>query len=97
LTSYRFHREAQAEFREAALFYESKLHGLGLSFADEVEHAMEIILAHPDIGTPIGRSLRRVLVKRFPYAVIYRREAGGTFILALAHQSRRPGYWRQRE
>ena len=97
MTGHRFHSEAQAEFREAALFYESKRSGLGASFADEVEHAIQLILAHPDAGTPVGRSLRRVLVKRFPYAVIYRREAGEIFILALAHQSRRPGYWRQRK
>jgi plasmid stabilization system protein ParE len=97
LIGYRFHREAQAEFREAARFYESRLPGLGSSFADEVEHAIQLTLAHPDIGTPVGRSLRQVLVKRFPYAVIYRREAGEIFILAIAHQSRRPGYWRQRK
>ena len=96
MTDYRFHSEAQVEFREAALFYESKLLGLGSSFADEVEHAIQLILTHPDAGTPFGRSLRRVLVKRFPYAVIYRRDGTEIFILALAHQSRRPGYWRQR-
>jgi toxin ParE1/3/4 len=96
LIGYRFHGEAQAEFREVALFYESKLPSLGSSFANEVEHAVRLIITHPDVGTPVGRSLRRVLVKRFPYAIIYRRQDDEIFILALAHQSRRPGYWRQR-
>jgi plasmid stabilization system protein ParE len=43
-----------------------------------------------------GRRLRRLLVPRFPYGLLYRVEDERIFIVAVAHFSRRPGYWRSR-
>jgi hypothetical protein len=43
------------------------------------------------------RNRRRFLLHRFPYLLIYReREDGVIQILAVAHTSRRPGYWKER-
>ena len=77
-----FHLEARTELRETARFYESQLEGLGFAFMAEVEHASQLILAYPDVGTPIWRHYRRVLVRRFPYALIYRIKAGAPIIVA---------------
>ena len=94
---YEFHREAEDELAESAVFYESRVAGLGKSFTSEVQRTVTIIREHPDLGSPLGAKVRRVLVRRFPYHVIYRHDAGRIFILAVAHQHRRPGYWRHRE
>ena len=93
---YAFHPEADAEFEEAALFYETRMIGLGKFFATEVERTIALVREFPEAGSPMGRQLRRVLVARFPYSVVYRYDAGSIVIVAVAHQRRRPGYWRQR-
>jgi toxin ParE1/3/4 len=97
LIPYEFQSEAEEELLESALFYDSRVKGLGESFTSEVQRAVEMVRAHPDLGSPLGTKVRRVLVRRFPYSVIYRHEADRIFILAVAHQRRRPGYWRHRE
>ena len=92
-----FHSEAEEELLESALFYDSRVKGLGESFTSEVQRTVEMIREHPDLGSPLGSKVRRVLVRRFPYNIIYRHDANRIFILAVAHQRRRPGYWRHRE
>ena len=94
---YAFHPDADAEFEEAALFYESRMIGLGKSFAAEVERTIALVRDFPEAGSSVGRKLRRVLVARFPYSVVYRHEADSIVVVAVAHQRRRPGYWRRRK
>jgi len=95
--SHSFHPEADAELEDASLFYESRMAGLGKSFAAEVERTVSLIRQFPDAGSPIGPARRRVVVARFPYPVIYRHDPDSVVILAVAHQRRRPGYWRRRK
>ena len=71
--------------------------GLGKSFADEVQRTVTLIRQFPDAGLPVGPSRHRVLVPRFPYSIVYRRDPDSIVILAITHQRRRPGYWRQRK
>jgi plasmid stabilization system protein ParE len=97
LIAYFFHPDAEAELEDASLFYESRMPGLGKSFAAEVRRTIYLIREFPDAGSPIGHTRRRVLVARFPYSVVYRRDPDSVVIVALAHQRRRPGYWRQRK
>jgi plasmid stabilization system protein ParE len=97
LIAYSFHPEAEAELEDASHFYESRMLGLGKSFAAEVERTIHLIREFPDAGSPAGLTRRRVLVARFPYSVVYRHDAGSIVIVAVAHQRRRPGYWRQRK
>jgi plasmid stabilization system protein ParE len=94
---YTFHSEAAAEFAAAALRYESQQTALGNSFVDAVQRVISLIREYPDMGTPVGRSVRRAVVRRFPYAVIYRVESGAIFIIAIEDVRRSPGYWRHRE
>jgi plasmid stabilization system protein ParE len=44
----------------------------------------------------VSRSLRRYVVKKCPYVLLYRAEGDTVLIVAVAHQSRRPGYWLKR-
>jgi len=45
------------------------------------------------MGTPAGSNTRRMAIHRYPYFIVYRVHAGRLHVLALAHHSRRPGYW----
>jgi len=91
-----FHPEAGRELLAAARYYEAQAQNLGVEFLEAVELACSRLTDHPEVGRPFGARLRRVLVARFPFAVVYRAEADRTLILAVAHLRRKPGYWRAR-
>jgi toxin ParE2 len=91
-----FHPEARAEMREAVEFYEGRLDGLGFRFLLAVEQTAERIVVHPEAGAPLGSEFRKRIVPGFPYNIIYRVWEDYIFLVAVAHQHRRPGYWRSR-
>ena len=97
MTTHSFHNDAADELEEAAVFYESRVAGLGKSLVNEVERTVSLIERYPDAGAAVGRNRRRVRLDRFPYSVVYRKTADTLVIIALAHQRRRPGYWRGRK
>jgi toxin ParE1/3/4 len=88
--------EASEEFVETVAFYEQRRIGLGAAFIREFERSVELIQQYPDSGRPLGKVYRRVLTNRFPYAVIYVERDADFFVIAVAHTSRRPGYWKDR-
>lgn len=92
------HPEALQEYDEAAAWYEEQRAGLGGEFSDAVEAAISTIMADPGRFQPLGDNLRVFRLKRFRYHLIYRWDqlADSISITALAHQRRRPGYWRER-
>ena len=94
---YSFHPEAEAEFADAARFYESRVAGLGRHFSAEVQRIISHIREYPNVGTPVRLPVRRTLVDRFPYAIVYRRDRDSIHILAVPHLRQRPGYWRRRQ
>ncbi|MFN9211471.1 MAG: hypothetical protein ACK6C0_05215 [Betaproteobacteria bacterium] len=57
---------------------------------------MRLRQRHPALGTHGKRARRSFPLARFPYTVVYCIEGDVLRVLALAHQSRRPGYSRQR-
>ncbi|WP_162242018.1 type II toxin-antitoxin system RelE/ParE family toxin [Duganella sp. Leaf126] len=97
MNSVRFHVEAEAELDETASFYEALASGLGKSFTAEVKKTVRLIQAHPAAGQNISPRLKKSLVHRFPYSLIYSIDAQAILILAIAHHRRRPGYWHQRQ
>ena len=96
MRSVEFHPEAQDEFISAAQFYESQTQELGLNFILTVQRSYERLRDSPAIGPPFGRRLRRLLVPKFPYGLLYRVEPERIYIVAVMHLHRRPGYWRAR-
>jgi toxin ParE1/3/4 len=87
---------AEADFTEAAAFFENELHGLGARFTDSVQRSLSRLADHPLVGTPLGAAYRKLRVHGFPYNVIYRVEADAVLVVAVAHHRRKPGYWRSR-
>lgn len=81
---------------EASLFYEAELSGLGLEFLDDVQRVVDALREYPKFGQAVGRGLRRALLRRFPFSLIYSEQPDAILVVAVAHQKRRPGYWRER-
>ena len=61
-----------------------------------LEQTVERISTHPEAGTPVAGEFHKRIVPGFPYNIIYRVWQDYIYLVAVAHHSRRPGYWRQR-
>lgn len=92
----RFIAPARREFLSEVAYYNGEEPGLGIRFAAAVEEATTRAVAFPLSGSPASKSTRRVFVKNFPFAVVYRPDAEGIVIFAIAHHSRQPEYWQSR-
>ena len=88
--------EAEAELEAAVDWHLSHSRDVAERFADEYERVIEAIHRFPEIGRPIDGGLRRLNIGRTDYTIIYRLRDDVATILAVAHASRRPGYWRDR-
>ena len=97
----RTHRLAEEELTDAALWYESKQPGLGASFLDLVDNVLDRVRSGLLPSSPVpgvsAKKARRVLLKRFPYSIVFYERETEIVVIAFAHSSRRPGYWRSRE
>jgi plasmid stabilization system protein ParE len=91
-----FHPDAKEELDGAVEYYEQCQTGLGLEFAEEVYAAIARIIQYPDAWSSLSRNSRRCLINRFPYGIIYQIKSRTLRIVAVAHLSRRPGYWKER-
>lgn len=92
-----FHPEAERELMEAAAYYEREVPGLGERFAAEVRRATDLLLQFSEIGTRMEDELRGFGLHRFPFTLIYAVSAEALRVMVVAHQNRRPGYWRPRK
>ena len=92
---YVFHPRALTEYAEAVEFYNQ--HGVDLAqrFIDAVERGIFRILESPTRWTVIDEDVRRCLIQKFPYAILYTIEEDYILILALMHCSREPRYWKK--
>jgi plasmid stabilization system protein ParE len=97
----RFDPGAAQELSDALDWYAERGPGLPIRLVEELDAALEQVSHHPDrfaaLAIPrVEPPLRRVLLRRFPYAVIYCALSDEIRIVALAHASRRPLYWSDR-
>lgn len=92
----KFLPDAEEEMYEAAKYYQSQTTGLGDDFLSEVERAIASIAQSPMTWPKIEGELRRRLVRRFPFGILYYIEPEEIAIVAVAHLRRKPGYWKKR-
>ena len=88
-----FHRLAEHELNEAAQYYELEEPGLGSAFLEEVDRCLRSIAEQPEAGQILQGSVRRRLLRRFPYGLLYKINPSGIRILAVMNLKRRPNYW----
>jgi toxin ParE1/3/4 len=94
--------EAADEAIEAAAWYEEQRPGLGIEFAHAFHAALDLleeeIVPLSSMPGKAGRdSAKRLTLSRFPYDVVVREHHDALIVVAVAHHSRRPGYWRDRQ
>jgi plasmid stabilization system protein ParE len=89
-------RQAEAELNKAADEYDEARPGLRDRFVSAVDTAIESILAAPHRWPLVDRRHHRVLVRRFPFSIVYRFDDTEIIVVAIAHHRRRPGYWSRR-
>lgn len=92
----RLHEAAIAEIVHETLYYRNVSKALGARFVLAVEQATHLASEFPDMGSPYKYGTRRVFPQKFPFSLVYLVRESEVFVLALAPQSKRPGYWRSR-
>jgi hypothetical protein len=92
----RFLPAARLEFLAEIIYYNKEQPGLGIRFSAAIEEATARALAFPRAGSSSRANTRTVLVKDFPFSVVYREEPTGIVVFAVAPHSRRPFYWQSR-
>jgi toxin ParE1/3/4 len=94
--------EAEAELREAEAWYEAQRHGLGSEFLVAIGEAMDRLTSWPQLAPLIAAedallpTARSIFVNRFPYSIVFIETDETRWIIAFAHQRKRPGYWGRR-
>ena len=92
----RFLAAAQQEMDEAHEWYEAQVAGLGGVFIEELWVAARRITVFPESCEEVAAGVRKCLIRRFPYMFIYNMEQTFILVLAVAHQHRKPYYWKKR-
>ncbi|MGA2207584.1 MAG: type II toxin-antitoxin system RelE/ParE family toxin [Terracidiphilus sp.] len=92
-----FTLRARAELIAAQAWYENEAPGLGRRFRAAVDAMVERMNANPRQFPVIYKNVRRALLRRFPYALMFVIEADGTLtVIACFHGSRDPAHWQKR-
>ena len=88
-----FLEAAQIELAQAFEWYETQQKDLGVQFLNEFDSAVRRIIAYPESYILIEKDIRRCLIKRFPYGVLYGIDFDKIIVIAVAHLHRKPDYW----
>ncbi len=84
---------ARLELLDAIDYYELEFSGLGKRFQQEVKSAIKRIIQYPDAWPSERNGIRKYVMHKFPYKLIYSLEQDHILIIAVAHQHRKPDYW----
>ena len=88
-----FSQLAKRELDDASHYYEIEFQGLGKRFRAEVKMAASRISEYPEAWSVERGDIRKCLLHKFPYKLLYSIEKDHIFIIAIAHQHRKPEYW----
>jgi plasmid stabilization system protein ParE len=88
---------ARVDAEEAAAWYDAERPGLGVEFILELDLAMEKAAENPSSFAHVAGPVRRVLMRRFPYALYFLFDGDEIEIIAILHQARSAQAWKKRE
>lgn len=92
----RFLPEAQAEFDAAVDWYSARGADLAKDFVARIRAVVTRVAANPKMHAVVHADVRKAVVSRFPYIVLYRKEAGELIVVSVFHTSRDPADWQAR-
>lgn len=84
---------AKSEVEDAAYYYELKQTGLGNRLRKEIKKAALRVAKHPEAWVIERGEIRKYLLHKFPYKLLYSIEEDHILVIAVAHQHRKPDYW----
>ena len=88
---------ARAELVDAQDWYENEVPGLGRRFRAAVDAVVQSMSFNPRQFPVVYKSIRRALLRRFPYALMFVVETDETVtVIACFHGSRDPAHWQKR-
>ena len=93
---YRFTEEAKAEFEVAIDYYEAAGPSLGIDLVSDFLTVKERLFLFPESSVLLPLGVRKAVLSRFPFNIIYDIEGDTIVIMAFMHQSREPNYWKDR-
>lgn len=91
-----FSKYAVQELNDAVCYYELQYEGLGRRFREEVKKAIRRMSEYPKAWSVERKDVRKCLLHKFPYKLLYSIEEDHLFVIAIAHQHRKPDYWIER-
>ena len=94
-------RQAAEDAEAAAAWYEQERPGLGAEFFEAIEAGLDVIEdgflpLSPMPGISGSQGAKRLILRRFPYDIVVVDRGNERLVVAFAHHSRKPGYWRDR-
>lgn len=92
----RFHPDVYIDVKGSYEWYEEQSVGLGSRFIAELEFSYDAIRYSPQTWPSFEEGFHRYILPRFPFSVIYKETGDAIFVLAVMHNSRKPGYWQKR-
>jgi plasmid stabilization system protein ParE len=92
----RYSAAAKHELADAAQYYDRHRSGLGIELLNDVRRVAKLLDENPELGKDLSLRCRSMVLTRFPFRLVYELTDTGVRILAIAHQQRRPDYWRVR-
>jgi plasmid stabilization system protein ParE len=90
------HPAALAELKSAVVWYQQRSETAAHNFVSELDRVIELVIASPGRWPSGEHGTRKLVLQRYPFAVIYREKETVVQLLAIAHGRRRPGYWKDR-
>jgi plasmid stabilization system protein ParE len=87
---------ASRDLEEAYRWYEGRSAGLGLQFTRAVETCLQYIRANAEMGEIVYKQYRRMIVRRFPYAIFYKLSNRIVTVYSVFHCSQDPSKWHDR-
>ena len=91
-----FHPGASEDYAEAFAWYNARGVLLASDFEREIERGIRLIFENPLRWPEFDSERRRLVVRKFPYSIIYEMHGEEVVVLAVAHGKRKPYYWLDR-
>jgi len=89
--------QAELELVEGAAYYAREANAdIANAFISEFDRSAKLLADFPKLGATWRGGIRRLPLRRFPYSIVYYVRESEVRILAVAHQRRRPGFWKGR-
>lgn len=87
---------ANEEFNDTFEYYELQVEGLGQKFQEEIKRGLRSIKRFPEIGVVERGYIKRYIMHKFPFKILYSFEKNYIYVIAIAHMHREPNYWVKR-